>query len=371
MRALYCGLLVAVMAPLAASAADVEFAHSGRLVDSVGNPVNGEISLQVRLFTQTTPQDPQLQMWEDTFDLSHMSDGYFSLILGSGEPLPSSVFDAQAVFVEHQVVGQDPLTPRQMLYRVPAAEVAHRVRTSAALSTSCDDTGALFFNTATNLLMVCNGSTWQATGTPGLAGTGTQPDCTTPGQLWYTEEGFEGCTNTGWVALDTTVPPPPSNTVQLGPEGKDTYIGSVYNNDYSDRENLTIGGWGDTYYMMIEFDLSSFSASPATSATLRLFPFYTRSAPSYTVHAITSSWDENASWSGPSADQIGSMPAATQGEWVEIDITSTFNAWRSGEANNHGIQLRPNGTSNNFIQFSSGESTEDPSLRPQLVVTYD
>ncbi len=62
------------------------------------------------------------------------------------------------------------------------------------------------------------------------------------------------------------------------------------------------------------------------------------------------------------------MPATNQ--WYAVEITDLYNAWKSGTYPNYGLQLRPVSYWNNFNNFYSSDYTENPLLRPKLVILY-
>ncbi len=161
--------------------------------------------------------------------------------------------------------------------------------------------------------------------------------------------------------------------IQPGPiEGKDTYISSFYNLDYSRDEKLTNGGWGDEYNSLIYFDVSGAPASPV-SAKLYLYTIdYNDSSTPCGMYldSITSSWDQaTVRWpTRPLYSNVSTIPASTKGQWYVIDITGLYNNWKASPSTNYGILLRPTATSNNFNRFYSSRFMDDTSLRPYLIV---
>jgi hypothetical protein len=316
-----------------AVAADVEFTHSGRLTSAAGLPVDGAVSLTVRLFTQASPTATPVEAWSDTFASVPVDGGYFTVVLGSGAGLPASVFDAPTVLVEHQIVGLDPMAPRQTLFRVPQADVARRIA-SATSDGPCDQPGALVWDDANDRIGVCDGSVWRR--------------------------------------VATTAPPPPNQTRQPGTEGVDTYVrSSLPSNTWGTEANLRVGGWGDTYETHIKFDLTGFPATPAATAQIHLFAYQTISPANLNFDLVTSTWSESTTWSGkPSATALSSIAPPAAGTWLVLDVTSHFNGWVAGTTPNHGVRLRPTNTNNSWVEFRSSDYTDDPTLRPKLVVTY-
>lgn len=329
--------LALLLAATAARADDVELLHSGRLLDATGAPRSGPHDLRVALYAADSPGEAQALAWEDTFADVPLADGFFSVVLGSGAPLPAATLDAGALYVEHQLVGQDPLAPRQLLYRTPRAEVARRVPVAALPDRDCDAAGAVAWDPEAEALRVCDGAYWRVV-----------------------------------EAVVPPPPPPPATTLQPGPEGVDTYIrSSLPSLTHTDEDRLRVGGWGDTYETLIRFDLSALPALAPTSATLHLYAYNTHQPTVITVERVTSAWNETAAWNQrPSGTSLTTIPAPSTGQWVQIDLTAPVGQWLTGAVTNHGIRLRPNGTNNNWTEFRSSDHAEDPSLRPKLVMSW-
>jgi len=179
--------------------------------------------------------------------------------------------------------------------------------------------------------------------------------------------------------------------LQPGPgEGKDIWTTSVYS--YApggggpggglDNERLEMGGWGDSYYILIEFDLTALPPV-ALSARIELFVWQSKGYGNTGVYLdrITEFWDwriqgtgsdlERLWWADrPSATQwvSSSLSAPTVGQWYSIDITDLYNAWQDGTYPNYGVQLRPVSNNNRWNEFYSSDYINNPSLRPKLVV---
>jgi hypothetical protein len=160
-------------------------------------------------------------------------------------------------------------------------------------------------------------------------------------------------------------------TVQPGPtDGKDHYIGSVYNSDPDgSADYVRTGGWGDSYWGLIQLPLDTLPAV-ATKAVLRLYAMSGTANPtSFYVDRITSAWAENVTWSArPSTTTYASASAATVGQWTEIEVTTLYNGWKAGTMANYGVQLRSYGTNNNYNAFWTSDYLADPTLRPMLQV---
>ncbi len=157
-------------------------------------------------------------------------------------------------------------------------------------------------------------------------------------------------------------------------DGIDVWIASgfSYNDNFGvDNDVLQVGGWGDEYRALIRFDISH-TPRIATSAFLSLFVISRgdNSTPTEMYFdRVSSSWDEEVSWSGkPASVGVGVIPAPSVNSWYVIDVTILYNKWQSGEHPNFGIQLRPIRTGNNFNVFYSSDYMIDPLLRPKLVI---
>ncbi len=79
-----------------ATAAPLTLGHQGRVNDSAGTPVDGSHAVTVALYTAEVGGSA---IWSDTFSAVDFTDGYYSLILGSGAALSASAFDVDDVFV--------------------------------------------------------------------------------------------------------------------------------------------------------------------------------------------------------------------------------------------------------------------------------
>jgi hypothetical protein len=164
-----------------------------------------------------------------------------------------------------------------------------------------------------------------------------------------------------------------SVTYQLSPdETQDMWTTSVYYDGGWDTDYLITGGWSDYYYTFIQMDISSLPGEVA-SAQLQLYVnsnFSSGNGPhAMYLDRVTSSWDETTKWANnPSYSEIGVIPAPTVDSWYTIDITYLYNGWKSGLYPNYGIQLRPTDIGHSYNSFWSSDYTQDPTLRPKLVM---
>lgn len=153
-----------------------------------------------------------------------------------------------------------------------------------------------------------------------------------------------------------------------------SWITSVF--DYGDGygvddEKLQVGGWGDSYHSLLQFDLAGLPDG-AVSATLVLAPFSRGDAstavPMEPYRPITN-WDETTGWpTRPQAEFVSTLPAPVGGRPYSIDVTTLYNAWKSGALPDHGLELRPTATDNRFNVFRSSDYQAEPVLRPKLQI---
>lgn len=181
--------------------------------------------------------------------------------------------------------------------------------------------------------------------------------------------------------------------LQPGPDtGKDIWTTSVYSyapggsfpGGGKDDYELVVGGWGDLYYSLIQFDLGALP-KVAKVARLELFCFTQRGVGTTGLYLdrITAFWDWKTQGTGrdrlrlwwadlpPAIQWIPqALPPPTVGQWYRIDITDLYNAWQNGTYPDYGLQLRPVSNNNVWAEFYSSDYTDDPSLRPKLVIEY-
>lgn len=180
-------------------------------------------------------------------------------------------------------------------------------------------------------------------------------------------------------------------TLQPGPaQSKDIWTTSVYS--YTSKgggpgggrsdDELVVGGWGDSYYSLLQFDLRTMPPS-AQVAKLELFCFKSRgtSTVGMLLDRVIEPWNWRTQGSGPDRERLwwadrphaiqwqeAVLPPCNLGTWYAIDITSLYNAWQSGAYENYGLQLRPSNNDNRWNEFYSSRYSVDASLRPRLIV---
>jgi hypothetical protein len=95
----------------------MELNHQGRLLDSVGTPLQGEHSLHFALYTGATLGSP---VWEETHLLT-LQDGYYQHRLGGSTPLDSDLFEDGSLYLGLAADGGPQTEPRTSLVSVPFA----------------------------------------------------------------------------------------------------------------------------------------------------------------------------------------------------------------------------------------------------------
>jgi hypothetical protein len=104
--------------------APTRVSYQGYLTDSGGVPLTGQHDLTLGIYAASSGGSP---LWEDTFDDVEVTDGYFSVVLGSGAALTPDVFNGTETWLQVTVDGG--VTPRQRIASVPYA-----LQAQAALS---------------------------------------------------------------------------------------------------------------------------------------------------------------------------------------------------------------------------------------------
>lgn len=94
--------------------------YQGYLTDSGGNPISSSVTLQFSIWDASSGGN---QVWSETHNNVPVSDGYFSVLLGSqGSPVSADVFNSTARYLE--VTYGSTTFPRQRFASVPYALVA-------------------------------------------------------------------------------------------------------------------------------------------------------------------------------------------------------------------------------------------------------
>lgn len=190
----------------------------------------------------------------------------------------------------------------------------------------------------------------------------------------------------------TRVRPPqgsrPERIVQLS-GARDIWTTSVYSfapggggpGGGLENEELIVGGWGDSYHALIQFDINGLPADiEHVSLQLYCFKSHGGGTTPMAVDRVAESWDWNSSGSGKDRERLwwADRPKTVEwkervapcavGNWYTIDISDLYRQWTAGTLPNYGIQLRPLNNDNRWNEFYSSRFAGNSSLRPRLVV---
>jgi hypothetical protein len=232
-----------------ALAAAADFQHQGRLIDALGNPVEGTFDLTFGVYA-----DPSggAALWSGVVDDVSVQGGYYAV----GLPIPPATFDGGARYLQVQVGAGSPMVPRSPVGAVPGASggsggAGGQADSGVTSPASCNtaNQGMLWYDNSNHTLKVCNGGTYvsvaSVTPPPG-------PPATAPvvgagnGFLQVTWAAVSGATSyeVGWVAGTNFTAP---NVVAV-PSGTTTTVNSLTNGQvYTFAVRTLSGGWTSPY----------------------------------------------------------------------------------------------------------------------------
>jgi hypothetical protein len=140
-----------------------------------------------------------------------------------------------------------------------------------------------------------------------------------------------------------------------------------------DDDVLKVGGWGDWYFSLIQFNLPQLRARPKF-AIIALYSKASEGASvSLALDQIIHRWDfpkGGTLWwkDRPGHREIttASLPAPRKEQWYIIDLTTIVQEWTDGKSENYGIQIRPVTNFGSFVFFVSSDAV-DKSKIPRLI----
>jgi hypothetical protein len=140
-----------------------------------------------------------------------------------------------------------------------------------------------------------------------------------------------------------------------------------------DDDELKVGGWGDWYYSLIQFDLPPLQRRPQFAAiALYSKPDQLQSVP-LALDRIIQHWDfpkgDRLWWKdrpGTRAVSADYLAAPRQAQWYAIDLTSLVQEWFDGKSPDYGIQIRPAGNFGSIVIFVSSDSADKAKI-PRLI----
>ncbi|MFA6030016.1 MAG: hypothetical protein WC969_09195 [Elusimicrobiota bacterium] len=149
-------LLAALLAP-AAWAAPGRVGYQGRLLDAQGNPREGQVRLDLRLYAAPTGA---AAFWSETHDPVELDNGFFALELGETVALDADLLSGTSAYLELEAdpAGPEPsevFSPRQRLLMTPFVLSAERLSSDQALRINAG--GAYSTFTLTGDLLVAYG----------------------------------------------------------------------------------------------------------------------------------------------------------------------------------------------------------------------
>ena len=140
-------------------------------------------------------------------------------------------------------------------------------------------------------------------------------------------------------------------------------------------DKLRVGGWGDQYVALLQFDLPSERIVRRALLRLKVKGEDSERQPTpMNVQVITRSWRWNDGdrlwWRNlpPSTLMMEAAAPGPAGSTYEIDITAIYNDWASGRHPNHGLILFPVLNNNNYSTFFSTRA--QPMQRPSIELLY-
>jgi hypothetical protein len=140
-----------------------------------------------------------------------------------------------------------------------------------------------------------------------------------------------------------------------------------------DNDELKVGGWGDWYFSLIQFDLPALQRRP-TFAAIALYSKRDEAASvPLALDRVIQRWDfpkgDRLWWKDkPGARAISAelLPAPRQEQWYVIELTNLVQEWFDGKSTNFGIQIRPNSNYGSVVVFVSSDAS-DKSKIPRLI----
>lgn len=130
--ALFFAVLLCVPLGAEAATSPLKMSFQGKLLDTSNNPRNGTFDFTFRIYDSLSGG---AQLWTENQSAVVVSNGVFSVELGSVTALSSALFAGTSAFLEVQVSPDSPMTPRQQLLMA-----AYSLRALIADSLTAGDT---------------------------------------------------------------------------------------------------------------------------------------------------------------------------------------------------------------------------------------
>lgn len=168
-----------------------------------------------------------------------------------------------------------------------------------------------------------------------------------------------------------------TKTPPLAPHITDGWVNNWFGSikPFQDTDQLKIGGYGDTYLSLLNFNDLEGLPQQADNAYLYLYslPRGGASPSQVALFRATSSWNTSVVWGNPNQSgypepyapplpTLGSgyaySPSPGVNVWYPMWITPFYNGWKNGTYQNYGLVIYPNdGNNNQFDYFISSNSS--------------
>jgi len=143
-----------LLTTLVALAAPFDLTHSGRLIDSAGEPYNGSATLTI-----TAYYGSETHAW--SLPNTPIDNGFYSVVLTDVD----TEWFSSDVELGISVDGAPELLPRSPVASVPRAHVARGlIVDTTGDAVACEAEGQMVWDRAQQSVKVCNGTTWVAVG---------------------------------------------------------------------------------------------------------------------------------------------------------------------------------------------------------------
>jgi microcystin-dependent protein len=109
---LVIGILLFILSFPSYAAIPQIISYQGRLVSSEGSPLTGNYNMTFKIYDVDTGGS---DLWNETQNNVPVTSGRFSVILGSGTPIPTTVFNGSDRWLGIAVGGDSEMTPRMKL----------------------------------------------------------------------------------------------------------------------------------------------------------------------------------------------------------------------------------------------------------------
>ncbi len=272
--------LAAALMVVAASAwaqVPAKLGYSGRLLKASGAPETGTVSLKFTVYDSASGGS---SLWTETQSLVLGGDGTYSTFLGEVTSLAPAVFEANGgKYLELQVNGGTPLTPRQPINSVPYALVARSVKGGSVDVSSLKVNGQDVRGLASscpqaNQVMLWDGAAWVCGAVAGAVGP-TGPQGATGAQGLAGAQGVTGPTGPAGAAgaQGPTGPQGTSGAVGVtGPQGLAGRDGeaSYFPDPYFEQ---------DMTYWQVDYGVGAVATSTTALAGTKVFANTVNQAP--------------------------------------------------------------------------------------------